>query len=796
MLTYSELLEEYNRLKAENAALKAEIAALKGVAVTSEKKEISEPKPNSSPVAVNRYSSPADKIKLFRSLFSGREDVFAKRWYSRTTEKSGYQPVCGNEWDERLCDKKRYKCNNCPNRKLLPLTDRNIYEHLEGRDAYGRDVVGIYPMLTGETVNFCCVDFDDDGFEAAARAFCSVCDDNDIPAYIERSRSGCGAHVWIFFSAPISAKSARQFASGILTAAMERCSRVDFRSYDRIFPNQDTMPNGGFGNLIALPLQGNARRNGNSVFVDTEFMAYDDQWAFLSSLRKIDEDFVEQTISKLCRQKELGALMSESEEKPWQIENKAVTALDFPRELKITLSNMIYIPTEKLSSTAIDAIRRLAAFKNPDFYRTQAMRMPVYNKPRVICLAESFDKYIALPRGNREALLSILDAANVCYEFIDGTNHGKEVDVSFNGSLRDEQQTAADALLQNDIGVLSATTAFGKTVVGAYIIAERKVNTLILVHTQSLMTQWKEALEKFLDFNIVPTEQQKSKGRKRAWSPVGLLGAGKNTLHGNVDIAVMQSLFDGDEVKELVRDYGMIIVDECHHVSAVNFEMILKYANAKNVYGLTATPTRQDGHHPIIFMQCGEIRYRVDAKAQAQKRSFEQYLIPRFTSYRKNYELGRHISDIYNDLAQSELRNRKITDDVICAVNAGRTPIVLTERKEHAARLKELLCGECDNVIVLTGAASQKEKRLAMEELDSVPDDKSLVVIATGKYVGEGFDYPRFDTMFLLCRFHGKARSRSTRGGYTEIIPEKRKFSFMITPIFTSRYLKECIRKG
>lgn len=768
MLSYDELLCENERLKKENAYLKSELEKY----VKPLPKSVSEAA-DSIKTAVNKFSTPQEKIDLFKSLFAGRTDVFARRWYSITSEKSGYQPVCGNEWDDMLCDKKKYKCNVCPNRNLLLLTDRDIYNHLAGKDKYCRDVIGIYPMLDDDTCNFCCVDFDDDGYEEAAKSFYSVCADYEIPAYIERSRSGNGAHIWIFFSTPLSAKTVRQFASGILTVAMEHSSKISFKSYDRMFPNQDTVPKGGFGNLIALPLQGRARKDGNSVFVDSDFVPFEDQWAFLSTVKKIGENFVNEIIGKLCKKSELGNLMSDSDEKPWKSVEKSVSAFDFPRELTVTISNMIYIPTEGLSNRAINAIKRLAAFKNPDFYRAQAMRMPVYNKPRIICLAESFDKYIAIPRGCKNALSDLLDNNNVSYHFSDETNSGHAIDVSFNGELRDEQQPVAEAFLSDNLGVLSATTAFGKTVIASYIISRRKTNTLVLVHTQSLMNQWKESLEKFLNFNIEPPEE-KGNGRKKKRPPVGLLGGGKNSIQGNVDVAVMQSLINDGEVKELVRDYGMIIIDECHHVSAVNFEAILKYANAKYVYGLTATPTRQDGHHPIIFMQCGEIKYKVDAKAQAEKRDFEHYLIPKFTSFRKSYESGTQISKIYSDLAESDLRNRKIADDVIASVSVGRTPIVLTERKEHAAKLKELIEEKCRNVIILTGAASQKEKRIALEQLVNIPDNESLIVIATGKYVGEGFDYPRLDTLFLALPIAWKGKVAQYAGRLHRNYPNKK----------------------
>ena len=294
------------------------------------------------------------------------------------------------------------------------------------------------------------------------------------------------------------------------------------------------------------------------------------------------------------------------------------------------------------------------------------------------------------------------------------------------------------------------------------------------MHTQALMDQWKKSLEQFLQFDITPPEPKKGRGRKKVWAPVGQLGAGKDTLHGIVDIAVMQSLISGNEVKSLVKDYGMVIVDECHHVSAVNFESILKEVTARYVYGLTATPTRQDGHHPIIFMQCGPIRYRVDAKAQAEKRDFAHYLVPRFTSFRKNYEQGSLISQIYTDLAQSEVRNGIIVSDVQKCVNGGRTPIILTERKEHARMLKELLSDKCGNVIVLTGAASAKEKRETIAELNAIPAQEPLIVIATGKYVGEGFDYPRLDTLFLALPIAWKGKVAQYAGRLHRNYPGKK----------------------
>ena len=617
-----------------------------------------------------------------------------------------------------------------------------------------------------------CADFDEENFKSDVTAFRKTCEEFDIPISVEISRSGNDAHAWIFFEEPVSASFARKLGSGILTKTMEE-SNLSFKSYDRFFPNQDTMPKGGFGNLVALPLQGNARKNGNSLFVDENFSPYPNQWEYLGSIQKLSFERVDELVSALCKSGDLGELISEKEDKPWETKRQIVLSVEeYPESLEIVYSNMLYVPTKDLSAGLINKIKRSAAFKNPDFYRSQAMRLPIYNKPRIVCTAEILEEYIALPRGCEDALVDLFSGTKTNVSITDKTNRGTEIPVDFNGILREEQQPAADALLEHNIGVLSATTAFGKTVVASYLIGERKTNTLVLVHTQSLMAQWQKSLQQFLTINVAPPEKQKGRGRRKAWSPVGALGAGKNTINGIIDVAVMQSLISEDEVKELVRNYGMIIVDECHHVSAVNFEKILKYANAKYVYGLTATPTRQDGHHPIIFMQCGPVRYKVDAKSQAEKRNFEHYLIPRFTPYRCETK-DKNITEIYKDLSENELRNSYIVNDIIKALKSRRTPIVLTERREHVLKLKDMLSRHYQNIITLFGTSSQKERRETLEKLETIPDNESLIIIATGRYVGEGFDYPRLDTLFLALPIAWKGKVAQYAGRLHRNYPGK-----------------------
>lgn len=697
---------------------------------------------------VNKYSTPQQKIELFKSLFCGRVDVYAKRYYNTKTGKSGYVPACSNEWVNFVCDKKKYTCSKCPNRSFIEINDRVIYNHLKGDDEFCRDVVGIYPMLSDETTKFLAIDFDEESWQEDVTAVRKICREYNIPVSVERSRSGNGAHMWFFFVEAIPASNARKFGSGLLTKAMESRHEIKLDSYDRMFPNQDTMPKGGLGNLIALPLQGRSRKSKNSEFVDENFISYPDQWEYLYNIKRITANEIEEYTKQLCDNGDLGELISE-DEKPWEKKPEHnVKPMVFSTKVEIVKANMLFIKKKGISQYALNKIKRLGAFKNPDFYKSQAMRLPIYNKPRIIDTTEETEKFICIPRGCEESLLTLLDNADAEYIIEDKRNIGLPINVKFNGELYAEQQTAVDEMLKYENGVLSATTAFGKTVVASYIIARRSVNSLILVHSAALLEQWKKSLSQFLTFEDKLTEHPTTKGRKKIISHIGLLGSGKKTLNGKVDIAIMQSLIKDNEVKDFVKDYGMVIVDECHHVSAFSFEKILKTVNAKYVYGLTATPVRQDGHHPIIFMQCGPIRYRVDARIQAEKRAFSHCIIPRFTEFRVA-ENDIDYQTVCTKICTNEMRNNMIVNDVIKAVLSKRNPIILTERKEHAELLAGLIKDKCDNVFVLSGKDKAKDKKLKLEQIKAVPKSEDLVIVATGKYVGEGFDEPRLDTLFL-----------------------------------------------
>ena len=764
---YDSLLLELGQLRTENARLK-EILQANGIAYEVATANTDEEKVYSDITFPDAHLGKEERVELFRSLFRGREDVFARRWYSKATNKGGYQPVCVNEWRRSVCDKKAVKCADCPNRNFLPLGYDEICRHLIGNDENGCDVVGIYAIMLDNNCAFLCTDFDDKsckhGYKDDVLAFVGVCRDWNIPYSIERSRSGNGAHVWIFFNAVVPAYKARRLGNAILTEAMIRNGRMAFESYDRFFPNQDRTPEGGFGNLVALPLQGKARKDLNSVFVDDEFFAYRDQWTYLAQVQKIEEQKVDVILQNHIHE-DLGVLSTSSESKPWVTPvPQNINSADFTKAITITVADKIYIPLNSISAKVLNHIKRIAAFRNPEFYKKQAMRMSTYGIPRIISCFDITDDYLAMPRGCKEAIMKLLDSNGAKYTIVDETNHGKAVAVTFLGTEREEQLDAIESLLPFDNGVLHATTAFGKTVTAASLIARRKVNTLILVHSKALLTQWHERLSEFLDIDYKEPEPVKKRGRRKAFSPIGCLDSTTNTVHGVIDIALLQSCFEDGEVKSFVQDYGMVIVDECHHVSSITFEKVLKSVKAQYVHGLTATPIRKDGQQPIIFMQCGPIRFSADSKSQIQKQSFRRYLIPRFTSYRRITDDKQSFPALQKSLAADEVRNSLIVDDVRKTLESGRTPIVLTGIKQHVDLLAERLKSYANNVIQLTGTCTAKEKREALQRLQELSADEPLVIVATGQYVGEGFDYPRLDTLFLALPISWKGRLEQYAG--------------------------------
>lgn len=687
-------------------------------------------KPAAPPAEPSRLST-EEKVALFRRLFRGRTDVYPVRWESNTTGKSGYAPACANEWRAGVCEKPRIKCGDCSNRLLIPLSDAVIYNHLAGAHT-----VGVYPLMEDESCYFLAVDFDEAEWRDDARAFMQSCDELGVPTALEISRSGKGAHAWVFFAGRVSARDARRLGAAIISHTCARTRQLQLASYDRLFPNQDTMPKGGFGNLIALPLQKAPREIGFSVFVDADLRPYADQWAFLASIQPMAAFDIEPTILRAMggvHPLDVTFIDDEDLATPWKRERTATGKLagPMPRSLTVTLANLIYFEKAQLPQALANRLIRLAAFQNPEFYKAQAMRMSVWDKPRVIGCAENYPQHIALPRGCLDAALSLLRDNDIACVLKDERFADAPLDVAFVGTLRIDQEMAVSAMLQHYAGVLCAPTAFGKTVTAAAMIARRGVNTLVLVHRTELLKQWQERLQAFLGVG---------KG------VVGTIGGGKARPTGRIDIAVMQSLSRQGEVNPLVEDYGQVIVDECHHVGAVSFDAILRHVKAKYVLGLTATPIRRDGQQPIIFMQCGPIRHTAATPAGAPQ---DLEVVPRSRFARIDLPSEAGIQDVFRHLANDQDRTNAIAAEIQGAFEQGRKVLVLTERTEHLDAIRAALDGHEPGPFVLHGRMSKKQRGALITQLDALPPDAPRILLATGKLVGEGFDHPPLDTLVL-----------------------------------------------
>lgn len=688
----------------------------------------------------------ADKVALFRRLFRGRTDVYPIRWESKTTSKSGYAPACANEWRAGVCEKPRVKCGECSNRLLIPLSDAVIYDHL-----VGEHTVGVYPLLEDHSCYFLAVDFDEAEWRDDARACIQSCETLGVPAALEISRSGQGAHAWVFFASRVSARDARRLGTVIISHICARTRQLKLTSYDRLFPNQDTMPKGGFGNLIALPLQKRPREKGFSVFVDAELRPHVDQWAFLASIRPMAAHDIEPTILRATgdvHPLDVTFIDDEDLATPWKRESTSTKKLagPMPKSLTVTLANQMYVDKAQLPQALANRLIRLAAFQNPEFYKAQAMRMSVWDKPRVVGCDQNYPHHIALPRGCLDATLSLLRDNGIACDLQDERFGGEPIDVAFVGALRIDQEAAVSAMLHHDTGVLCAPTAFGKTVSAAAVIARRGVNTLVLVHRTELLKQWQERLQALLGVG---------KG------VVGTMGGGKAKRSGKIDIALMQSLSRQGGVNPLVEDYGQVIVDECHHVGAVSFDAILKRTKAKYVLGLTATPIRRDGQQPIIFMQCGPIRHTAATPVGAPH---DLQVVPRSRFARIDLPSGNGIQDVFRHLAGDQERTDAIAAEVRDAVQQGRKVLVLTERTEHLDAVRAALALLISEPFVLHGRMSKKQRAALIAALDALPSDAPRVLLSTGKLVGEGFDHPPLDTLVLAMPISWKGTLQQYAG--------------------------------
>ncbi|HTF86920.1 MAG TPA: DEAD/DEAH box helicase family protein [Planctomycetota bacterium] len=762
------LIDELAQAEAEFAAVNLQREAAKARVRAARSALEGQPAPVALSVAATSVHfapiTPDEKVRIYRSLFRGRADVYPTRFVSAKTGKPGWAPACANKFVRGVCELPKMKCGECPNQAFLPANDRAILDHLRGRH-----VMGVYPLLQDESCWFVAADFDKAAWREDVAAFRETCTSLGVPCAVERSRSGNGAHAWFFFTSPVPASIARKLGCFLITETMARRHELRMDSYDRLFPNQDTMPRGGFGNLIALPLQHEARKQGNTLFVDERFDPWPDQWSFLAALPRMSTDQVEAIAREAIQSgRVIGVrpadLGDHGDALPWTRPPSGRTAREqitgpLPATVRAVHSQRIYVEKAGIPSPLLNLIKRLAAFQNPEFYKKQSMRLSTALTPRVIACAQDLEQHVALPRGCLVALQALLHQYGTSLSVDDQRVDGDPIDAEFQGELTPVQKQAARALLAHDIGVFVAPPGIGKTVLGTHMIARRQRSTLILVHRRPLFDQWVAQLSMFLGIK----EQE-----------IGQIGGGKSKPNGRIDVAMIQSLVRRDSVDDLVARYGHVIVDECHHVPAVSFERVLSEIKARYVLGLTATPQRRDGHQPILEMQLGPVRFSVDAKNPAIVRPFERRLVARKTGFRlSEAQADASIQEIYRAVSTNDARNRLIIEDVLGVLQEGRSAILLTERRDHLEHLSARLRDSVRHMIVLQGGMGAKERKAVADQLDSIPGGEASLVMATGRYIGEGFDSARLDTLFLAMPISWKGTLVQYTGRLHRLHPSK-----------------------
>lgn len=709
---------------------------------------------------------------LFFSMFWGRTDVYAKRTVKKSTGEVNYYTQCYNYW-KKGCPRmsgSKIRCQDCKRQAYKKLGKHQIITHLRGVSENATDVIGVYPLLEDDTCRFLVFDFDnheknaekcdfantDDTWKKEVDALREICVINGIDPLVERSRSGRGAHLWIFFQKKTESSLARKFGNALLRRGAESVNLKSFRFYDRMLPMQDHLSSGGIGNLIALPLQGQALKEGNSAFVDENWNAYPDQWKILLSKPKLSQEFMEDKIKEWKtampnETTEINEILEQDGEKPWD-RTRDFLRCDVNGVLQITLADGIYISAENLAPRIQNRIRELAAFRNPAFYKNLAMGLSNFANSQYIYLGRDGGGYIRIPRGLMEEVNAKCEKAEIVNHIRDERCQGNAIRVVFQGQLRESQFSAVETMLKHETGILHAATAFGKTVVCCNMIARKKVNTLILLQSSALIEQWKNAIETFLVIEEEPPEYETPTGRKkRRKSVIGRLQGAHDSTTGIIDIVMVGSLCKKGEFHPRLKEYGMVIVDECHHAASDTFVEVLQEVRAKYVYGVTATPLRSDGLEKINYMLLGPVRYQFTAKDRAKEQGIAHLVYPRFTRAvaPRFYQDNMHPNEAYTILRENEDRDNLIITDVKKCIEEGRTPVVLSRYVDHSRKLYDRLKNCADEVFLLSGENSKKQYSAVLQKMKQVAADKSMILVATGKLIGEGFDYPRLDTLIM-----------------------------------------------
>ena len=727
-----------------------------------------------------------EKADLFLSLFRGRENIYPKRWENHKTGKSGYSPVCENEWVKPICQKPAIKCSDCNHQKFSPLNTLAAGSHLRGSTT-----IGTYAIREDDTCIFLACDFDESSWQTDLLAFCETAKSFGIGVAMERSRSGNGGHAWIFFAEPVAARLARSLGTLIIAKCSERNIRLSLESYDRFFPTQDFLPRGGFGNLIALPLQKTPRENGNSCFINESFEAIADQWAHLSAVRRLYKYEVD-LLLKVYLPKNNLKRPDAFEDIAWLTDNEILDKTSVAQEydlsledknIEITFGPMLSIPLEGLPTKVIARLKKTSSFANPEFYKLQRMRMQTYPHPRFIFSGEMRPDHLLLPRGVLDKVTKILQEVGANVVIRDERIAKKKVKVVFEGTLTPAQEKAVKKIKESDLGILMAPPGAGKTVMACKLIAERKVSTLILVRRQPLLDQWKERVSSFLK---IPVKE------------IGTLSGAKKKMTGKIDVGMLQSISRLEDLSEIAEKYSQIIIDECHHIPATSFEAILKQLPARYVLGLSATPYRKDGLEKIMFLQCGPIRHEIQP---SEVSTLPKEVTIYETSLVLPEELGRqppyHV--LIHHLVQNDLRNHLIAEKVAEVLAQNRFPLLVSDRKDHLEFLQQLIKKMSPDVelVVLEGTLTNKQRRGSLARLAELRlAKKKVMLLATASLIGEGFDLPELDTLIFatplsfegrLIQYAGRIHRESENKKSAQIIDFVDSYSAMFLKMYRNR---------
>lgn len=695
--------------------------------------------------------TPAEKVALFLELFGTRRSVFPQRWENAKTGKNGYSPVCDNEWRAGICRKPQVKCTECPHQRFPSLDQRAVESHLRGERT-----LGVYAIDEDDTCRFLAADFDGDGWCDDVLAYREAAERVGITVAMERSRSGDGAHGWIFFAEPVPASLARKLGTILVAKASALRPTLGLGAYDRLFPNQDTLPVGGFGNLIALPLAKGPRQNGNTLFVDRHMKAINEQWEYLARLPRLSRVGLEGTLARigpvapLPSPSSTGDTLDHKDDFTLQSET-LVLDLSRPRirggmisgEVMVRLDSQIHVP-RSLPTPVLAALRRLATFPNPVFHEKLRLRFATFDTPRFLFAGEWRHDRLVLPRGVLDQCLSVLESAGATVVVQDAREIGTRVLWRFQGDLRERQEAVVRKMIAEDHGVLCAPPGAGKTVIGCALIARSRTSALVLVHRAVLVDQWRETAMQFL-------------GLKR--KEIGIWRGGSPRITRRLDIAMLPSLARAENPAAALAGYGVIIVDECHHVPATSFEMVLKACPSRRVYGLTATPKRKDRLEKLLFAQCGPIRHTLVDELTDEARTVKVRCTTVSLPPEKGPKPAIHV--VWDALVRDEGRIRIIVADLLACVAAGRSPLVLADRKVYLDRLQHAFATQAATVNChrLDGQMGKKARSEVLRQIDEqYAQGRPFVLFATASLIGEGFDLPRLDTLVLSMPLSWKGR--------------------------------------